>query len=95
MADLGGPDQLLQRDPVRLRDRQQQLQAGPALAGLQAATVLRADRLGLQRRGPVLSPPGTIKGVVATTASLAGEFTGAVFATGAIRMPGPHVTLGP
>src|SRR3712207_25462 len=43
------------------------------------ATVLRADRLGLQRRGPVLSPPGTIGGVVATTASLAGESTGAVF----------------
>jgi len=35
VAGLGCADQFAQGDPVSLRDRQEQLQAGPALAGFQ------------------------------------------------------------
>ena len=38
VADLGRPDQLVERDPVGLGDRQQQLEARLALPGLQTAT---------------------------------------------------------
>jgi hypothetical protein len=35
VADIGGADQLVERNPVRLGEREQQLQAWPALTGLQ------------------------------------------------------------
>ncbi len=35
VADLGCADEFVQGDPVGLRDRQEQLEAGPALAGFQ------------------------------------------------------------
>ena len=38
VADLGRADELVERDPVRLRDRQQELEAGLALARTRAAT---------------------------------------------------------
>ena len=56
VADLGRADQLVERDPVSERERQQQLQARPPLPGLQPRQRALGDA-GRARRAPVRVTP--------------------------------------